>query len=505
MASSLDTFMEVVGKERHAEKRGPTWAGDMLDTSTLDESSIACRQAEWDRQLESVDQRQAELLGTQWRLVREQTGVLARELASLQQQFGDFKLDSRRALIEIAAHARQNESRIAEESGLRLAKCHSLDQCLRKVEDNVELQARQHAAHTVEVSAKLVAYSEALAARTRDLTLQAQDIQMLRDALSANAKDLDSLKETTNQEVSERKLRDGTTEDLILELRGRLLKEVDERVGADKGLMQTMRAVVEQEMTDRSLAHGALRGLVSTLEADLLPIKEASIGMGSRMQEVERLVEKHSEAIRRGLEREANEHTVAYDKLHQQLADISSGIDVERAALMAQIEEAKHALGIFQAKMSSQLAERAEDTKLLCEKLHGHVLKLIDHEAAEREAQLAALGDQLSAQQTFVDKTYRRLESSLRDVEQQCHDTWNIERRDREAGDSRLLENLAGQVRELKGIFNARLAEERVVHLGFLDRSLQSARELVLRGSWQQRHLARRKTLDEDDDGTMPG
>lgn len=325
---------------------------------------------------------------------------------------------------------------------------------------------------------------------------------MLRDALSANAKELDSLKETTNQEVSARKLRDGSTEDIILELRGRLLKEVEERVGADKGLMQAMRAAIEQEMTERSLAHGALRGLVSTLEADLLPIKEASVGMGSRMQDVERLVELHSEAIRRGLEREANERTVAYEK---HLADISSGIDIERAAHMAQIEEAERALGIFQAKMSSQLAEKAEDTKLLCEKFHGHVLKLIDREAAVREAQLVALADQLSAQQTCVDKTYRGLESSLRDVEQQCHDTWNIERRDREAGESRLLEDLASQFRELKGILNARLAEERVVHLGFLDRSLQSARELVLRGSWQQRHFARRKTLDEDDDGTMPG
>merc|ERR1719204_2686016 len=59
------------------------------------------RQAEWDRQMEFHDQKQAELLTIQWKLVREQTGTLAKELGIVQQQLRDLKTDSRRVIVEV--------------------------------------------------------------------------------------------------------------------------------------------------------------------------------------------------------------------------------------------------------------------------------------------------------------------------------------------------------------------------------------------------------------------
>merc|ERR1719162_437414 len=52
---------------------------------------IAKQHYEWAQELEYVDQKQADLVVLQWKLVRNQTGMLAQQLVDVRKQIQDFK------------------------------------------------------------------------------------------------------------------------------------------------------------------------------------------------------------------------------------------------------------------------------------------------------------------------------------------------------------------------------------------------------------------------------
>mmetsp|Transcript_74098 Transcript_74098/g.143347 ORF Transcript_74098/g.143347 Transcript_74098/m.143347 type:complete len:363 (+) Transcript_74098:76-1164(+) len=270
MASSLDGAM------------GP---GEPLDTNALRERVAARRQAEWDRQLQCVDQRQAELLGSQWKLVREQIGGLASDLAALQNQLRDFTLESRRAFIEMEAHARKNEQKILEETTLRVSKFHEVDSQMQALERNVQqfevdlqFHRTQRSTMSDEIALKLETCSVAMDARAREQASQARELQHLRDEASANTHELEVLRDAFADEAADRRAAQASSADFARELRGRLVEEVERRTVSQTELTQSLQAAADREAAERSLSHATLSRAVNALESELLPIKKAVLG-----------------------------------------------------------------------------------------------------------------------------------------------------------------------------------------------------------------------------------
>jgi len=355
MASSLDGAM------------GP---GEPLDANGLRERVAARRQAEWDRQLQCVDQRQAELLGSQWKLVREQIGGLAHELAALQHQLRDFTLESRRAFIEMEAHTRQNEQKILEESAFRLSKFHevgsqlqALERSVQKFEVDLQLDGTQRTTMSDETALKLETCSVALDARAREQASQARELHHLHDEARAHAHQLEVLRDAFADEAAERRAAQASSADLDRELRGRLLEEVERRTASHAELTQSLQAAADREAADRSLSHATLSRAVNALESELLPIKKVVLGPSTPPAE------------RKG--------------------------EIDRA------------LKGFQASITNALAEQAEATRLeskrFCEDLHRPLPGLLRQEAIAREA----LADQLTAQRIITEELRQSLDARI--------------------------------------------------------------------------------------------
>eukprot|EP00913_Durusdinium_trenchii_P000049 g45.t1 len=150
------------------------------------------------RQEEQLGTMAAELAHIQWKLVRDQSSSLAKELAIVQTQLKDLKAESRRALLECERAFRENEAKLNEERGLRLAMFESLELRMKKVRADVDVEAQERAAADAEVTQKLKALSEEQSVRLREQ--QAQDLQLRR--LREDLKELGGLKESVSHHRS---------------------------------------------------------------------------------------------------------------------------------------------------------------------------------------------------------------------------------------------------------------------------------------------------------------
>ncbi|CAJ1458129.1 unnamed protein product, partial [Effrenium voratum] len=224
------------------------------------------RQEEWQRQLQSVDEKQAELAHIQWKLVRDQSSSLAKELAIVQTQLKDLKAESRRALVECERAFRENEAKLNEERGLRLAMFESLELRMKKVKADVEVEAQERSASDSEVLQKLKVLSDELSVRSREQ--QAQDLQLrrLREDLKVALEDLDALKQTVVQEMTERREGEDTLSSLLREVRESILKETQTRTSTEEAMKENFQQALGQEKADRTSDCALLRSAANNLQ-----------------------------------------------------------------------------------------------------------------------------------------------------------------------------------------------------------------------------------------------
>lgn len=466
-------------------------------------NAVTRRQAEWDRQLESVDQKQAELLTIQWKLVREQTGTLARELALVQQQLKDLKVDSRRALLEVERYFRENESKINEERGLRLAMYESLEQRLKKVKYDVEAEAKHRAAADAEVLPKLEALSEALDTRFREHLAMEADLRKLREAFHLTVQESDSLKDSIEQETRERRAVEESMTEMLRELRDGLVREIRDRTSADEDIAATLRASIEQEKSERNASLSSLRTQFTVFQKDLLPQKDELPAVRSRLQELEAMLHARLKDTQRILERESGDRSAGHQKLERRLLEITQSIEKESAARVAQQDETDQLLKNFRTKVKQMVADHAEAARSARDELQRKLGEQLDREIAAREALQIGLGDQIAGQRAALDLRLDALEGCFRDIEQRHRDQLTAEYREWEVCNLKSYEETSRQIRELRDLFQSRLSEERATResqdagleeqLESQDRFLQDIRELFLQRGPRTRQLTARK------------
>jgi len=481
----------------------------MLDTFATSEAaeyssqSMSLRQAEWDRQLESVDQKQAELLAIQWKLVREQTGTLARELAFAQQQLKDLKVDSRRAVLDVERSFRENEGKINEERGLRLAMYESLEQRVKKMKHDIESEATSRAAGDAEFPPRLEAITAAVNVRAQDHAALDLEVRKLQEVLRAVTEELDAVKEAVSQEASERNAGEEGIMDLLHGIREALSKETRDRIAATETLGHSLQQMIEQERADWMEAKSAIHKQHAALERDVQGHAGGLPALRSSLLELEATLGSRLDDARKSLEHELGERAAVHQKFDRRLADLSIMVDREAAARRATAEEQEQAFKTLQSKFKNSLAEQVDSARLAREELQSQLSEDIEKEIANRESQHAAVMEQVSGQRAVFDVRFDTLSGNFRDLEQRNRDERQEECCSREADHAKLSEELAGQVRELRDSLGARFAEERAAReagdasleeqVGFLDRFLQDVRELFLQRSSRHRQLAARK------------
>lgn len=90
-AASAETIQPTGPHSTFNSGAYPSYMSTGRPESSMDGQEVVRRQAEWEREIETLDQKEMELHQSQLRLIREQTAIFIRDLATLQQEVATLK------------------------------------------------------------------------------------------------------------------------------------------------------------------------------------------------------------------------------------------------------------------------------------------------------------------------------------------------------------------------------------------------------------------------------
>lgn len=458
------------------------FADDSLDGFQGEEDRFAIshlhrRQAEWDRQMEFHDQKQSELVGIQWKLVREQTGTLARELGIIQQQMKEMKSDSRRSVLEADRLVRESEAKISEERVMRQALAESTEQRFKKAKQDLDAEAKQRAASDAEVGPKLMALEEGIAGRTREHRSLEFEVSKLNKAMEVVTQEIEAMREALDQEADERRANDDSAMEMMRELRDMVLKENRDRLALQEDHGRSAFNQIEQLRADFLQANGLLKDKLTAFQKEMAPFREEIPPLKSRLQELETSTTARLKESLKGIERELSDRATVQQKIERRLTEMSAAAEKEQAARHAMVEDVDTQLKSFRTKVKGLVTEQTEAARLAREELHSQLLDNVERETAMREAQVATLTDQWNTHKTSVDVRIDALEEGVRNVEQRTRDERSNVEQEVEAAHQRQAEAVSRQVREMSEAVQGQIEKER----GQREQQLAAAEEHIER------------------------
>lgn len=493
-----DDEVSEIGRE--SMNRGVAHAVVSSDDPSI--SAQRNRQHMWDQQLESVDQKQAELLTIQWKLIREQVGTLAHEMALIQGEVKDFKTGSRRALGEVEKRLHDTDSKLTEEKSLRVAMFEGLEKGLNLAKLDFETEAKQRAAADKDTHVRLETLCDQLEVKSKEQGALERHLNALDVEVRAGDQQVEALREVLAREANERKVSDESLLDELRELRTALWNEMQERTAADEELAKSFTDRLNEEKAEWNQSHSALRGSVATAQKDSQQHRDEMPALRNQINELETTLVGTMKEQAKTLEKENGERSLCQQRLEKRVADLSTVLERNSSTQTALVEETEQMLKTVRTRMRTQINEAAEASRLAREALQRSVQEQIEKESLSREAQQESLIADFQGHKTAMTVRLDGIQKLLTDLDARNREATAAQARDLEAGQSKLLDDLARQVRELRDTFNQRLSEEKSAreahdssiedHLEFLDRFLQDVRELFLSKGSRQRQLVRK-------------
>jgi len=463
------------------------------------------RHAEWDRQLDSVDQKQAELLTMQWKMIREQVGSLGHELALVSTEVRDLRAELRKGSTEVERHFRDTDSKLAEERAHRVATSEAFDQSLERCRGDLATEAKQRTNGERDVNAKLAVLTDQIEQGAADRQAMQDDLGQLRKMIEDVAVQFETLRDVLAQETEQRCAAEASALDGFKELQQMLYDESQDRASADDEISRTLKDTIDDDRTSQNQSQAALRNQISSLHKDLATHKQELPVLRTRIEETESMMEQQVKESQRALEREGGERASESARLEKRFVEITSLVQQETGARSALAEETEQMLKTCRTKLRAMVSEQAEASRLAREQFQRVIEDRLDKECAMREAQDESLLSQLAGHRTAHEMRFESISKSVREIEHKSREGFNSEAGDAFSGQSKVLEDLAKQVRDMRDTLQNRLSEERAAreaadssieeHVESIDRIVQDVRELfVTKSTW--RRTTTRKALE---------
>mmetsp|Transcript_9788 Transcript_9788/g.25700 ORF Transcript_9788/g.25700 Transcript_9788/m.25700 type:complete len:315 (+) Transcript_9788:73-1017(+) len=232
------------------------------------------QQYEWENELESVDQKQANLSLMQWKLVRHQTGMLAQQLMDVKKEVEEVSRMSE--LLAARMSNAEDENRVFEKSvkefvGKLFEKLDSKHTELKVAfEKSVDENQHKHAANLDKVG-KLLENHDALKGNVTAFDLE---MRKLRQEFNQHSQTCSNLKEQMIAQAGEAKSQTDNLMDHHRKLMERIEDETRTRNQAHDELHEKCREYVDRERQIRDDHHDQLLGHINNVHADVTTCKE---------------------------------------------------------------------------------------------------------------------------------------------------------------------------------------------------------------------------------------
>lgn len=409
---------EFADTERHLDSSSPGYSASVHSSQILTTSDIARQHYEWSTELETVDQKQASLIMVQWKMIRDQTGMLAQQLIELRKELewtksqstgtasrlDQFVQDNKGIEARLGKVWRQSHDRLADD----LAKARSAmvqDMHVREVNEAGLLKRLDS------VEAKLSA----------SLPKLDREVNDLRVALEAPLSQLPKIKDQLRQHVEEWK--NGHL--MVMEHSTKL------HDGQNKGLREMMLAhenhksdMHENFTHQRGLFDQGLDQLRESMHARFseMPISNHDDhGSKARMQELDDKIMTVSREMPRHIEAKLKEKESKFGELERGLEHFAAQLGQESQARQSMAEVFEQMLKAESTKLNNTMIQKAACARLDCKEIQRSLSDMLTKETSDRqEGDVIIKQDMTGICENLGDRVHS-VEGEFSGLHQSCH------------------------------------------------------------------------------------
>jgi len=376
--------------------------------SELDEINSSQEVHRWDRQtsferrdreIESVDQKQNELFNVQWRLIREQMGSMAKELAMCRQEVQALKgNDAKRDAMhtDYERRLRDNQDQIVA--------------ALEGESHKAFTQSEKNRKELNEMTRLLDEERSQRAGMKEDLEQLIRRVKLETESEAKHRNEkwqelISKVQENLDREVSDRKGLGESCQLNLREVRDIIRKEVSDRQLAAQEVAQVvteLKKAVDSERNERNLQDSSLRAQAGSNQRDSQQNKEEITALRLQMQTVESTIQPHIKDLRMIMEKESAERNTSHQRLERRCADLHLTLTEHGSARTLMGEEVDRGMKAHRqhveqereaghAKLREVITEHGESQRYARDAQHHALQDLLQKEKAAREQQYEGL------------------------------------------------------------------------------------------------------------------
>merc|ERR1719210_2316541 len=358
MMSSSEMTVEIEG--------GASAGGSMALVGASEEKIAAAveaagkRHSQWEAQFMSVGKQEGELFSAQWKMVREEFGMLMKELATVQCQFEEMKVSSGQAAMRMRMSASGQESKFEEEKNLRIKFEEEIRDDLRKLKDDLLKEVQQREAGDERVLAEAMSKMDDGAGlminevRSRDLPAINKNVSDLRSAIECMPVQIDTLRDSIRAEARSRELgHESITKTLHChrEALSRDIRLTQQGIDVFKQDIPGLWDAIKKETSERNLALGPLHERVGGVERDLQPCAQDVPALRRLCEEIQANINPKLDSQQRAVDKMTENFKASQAQLEVRLAELSVKMDAESSARTAMMQEVEQSVAPLKTKM----------------------------------------------------------------------------------------------------------------------------------------------------------
>jgi hypothetical protein len=371
---------------------------------------LAKQHYEWAQELETVDQKQADLMTLQWKLVRNQTGMLAQQLVDVRKQMDDWQREQRQMAVRIDKSERDSESFEQRLKSFVRQLFEKLEDGISRVKQELDHEVQRRDAEELNFQRRLDELGDELAKASNRSGLLEQDAFSAKSELAAQKALLPELRKHVQNALDEIRgssdqLHRKITEDLDIERRER------ERAHAD---------FLDKDRKDREMHYSKINSYFANSQVDLGNLRDEHKTLGGRLQEVENKVHNMLKEQIDCLELKIHEPMSLVQQMDRRVEHIVASIQQESLARQSLAEVFEQMLKTERTKLTNLVTQKATFSRLDCEELQKTVQESLERNRLERDATLENLVAAQNRQHANVEERLGDMDTHWKNMDHRC-------------------------------------------------------------------------------------
>lgn len=415
-------------------------------------ADLARQHLEWAQELESVDQRQADLTMTQWKLIRSQTGMLAQQLIDVRKELDQMKNEQQRSTQQFEQQHLQGRE-LQQRLGTMLQQSvEETHMSMARIRTEVQKRASQDS----EIHQRIQSLESWT---TTNFPKLESEVYELRSAVDISLKQMTQLKDQLLQQVDDWKSGHGMVMEHSNKLHDRMRKGLRALMVAHethRNAVQESQKVLQEHIEQK--LENKLEEVLRQLEESCMPKDD---DLRNRIEELEASIDPILEQNTQGLQLKCEELEQRCKELESSSKWMGATLSQEVNSRNAMVEVFEQMLKAETSKISNSVSDQIAVAHLDCKETQKTILDHLSKETMERQDQARGINGDLTTLGNSLGDRLGRLEGAWHGVRQDWRESQSTFRSMQ--GQLRLLEDgLESGLQGLRSEMHSSLREERL-------------------------------------------